>query len=58
MPNLHTADGKQVEPDRHKAINKAYEALKALAPLERGLVLCWFCDLCRKYIPPGKACCQ
>lgn len=31
----------------------ALDALQALTPHERKLVMCWFCDACREEVPPG-----
>lgn len=30
-----------------------FDALQALSPYDRKLVLCWFCDACLEYIGPG-----
>lgn len=32
---------------------QAMDALMALTPHERGLVLCWFCRACHAYVGPG-----
>lgn len=37
-------------------VGEAFRALQALTPDQRGLVLCWFCAQCFKYIPPGESC--
>lgn len=35
---------------------RAFSALEGLSKHDRGLVMCWFCDDCAAYIPPGKSC--
>lgn len=30
--------------------------LHSMTAEERAYVLCWFCNVCREYIPPGKSC--
>jgi hypothetical protein len=35
------------------SVRAAYQALLALTVEQRGLVLCWFCDVCHVYVGPG-----
>ncbi len=38
------------------SVRAAYHALLELTQEERGLVLCWFCNACRRHMPPGDHC--
>jgi len=51
-PQILAAVAKAGE-DHFLPLGKAMEALMALTPHERGLVLCWFCDACHEYVGPG-----
>lgn len=45
--------------DRHitPAMREAFDLLlNHMTPQQRGYVLCWFCDVCRTYVPPGESC--
>jgi len=33
----------------------AFAALRRLSVTQRGLVLCWFCPWCHRYLPPGES---
>jgi len=35
---------------------QAYWLLKSLSERQRGLVLCWFCSSCHRFVPPGDYC--
>lgn len=37
-------------------VSEVFAALRRLTPYERSLVLCWFCDTCRRYVGPGDSC--
>jgi hypothetical protein len=37
-------------------VRKAFAALYKLTDDQRGLVLCWFCDSCHRYVGPGDNC--
>ncbi len=42
-----------VPEHREPLVREAFRTLKLLTPIERGLILCWFCDACCEEIPPG-----
>ena len=54
--SLHTSDGKEVPEERRVLIAAAMTALKTLTDEERGLVLCWFCRGCDRYVGAGDTC--
>lgn len=35
---------------------EAYRLLRLLDERQRGLVLCWFCSACHRYVGPGDGC--
>lgn len=38
-------------------VRQAFDLLlNHMTPEERGFVMCWFCSVCREYMPPGKGC--
>lgn len=37
-------------------VRQAFQCLKALSEFDRGLVLCWFCKYCHRYVGPGDSC--
>lgn len=39
--------------ERIAAIGAAFQAMRDLTAWERTYVLCWFCQDCYGYIPPG-----
>jgi hypothetical protein len=43
-------------PDITAEMRQAYTALRAMTEEQRGRVLCWFCDDCRRYVGPGDHC--
>lgn len=38
------------------AAREAFLLLMSLSEEQRGLVLCWFCNGCNRYVGPGDAC--
>ena len=42
-----------VPEHREVLVREAFRMLKLLTPIERGLIMCWFCDACNEEIPPG-----
>jgi hypothetical protein len=37
-------------------MTEALRLLRSMTESERGLVLCWFCSACRRYVGPGDSC--
>ncbi len=42
--------------DRVALIRLAFDTFIKMTENERGLVLCWFCSACHRYVGPGDAC--
>jgi hypothetical protein len=39
------------------AMREAFDLLlNRMTAEQRGYVVCWFCDVCREYVPPGESC--
>lgn len=49
-------DGNPIIPGPCAEAQQAYHLLKSLSERQRGLVLCWFCRSCNRYVPPGDHC--
>lgn len=47
-----------VRPEATLAQREAFHLLKEMPQEDRGFVLCWFCPVCYRYIPPGGGCCS
>jgi hypothetical protein len=45
-----------VVPDVTPEMRQARALLMGLTEEQRGLVLCWFCSSCRRYVGPGDSC--
>jgi hypothetical protein len=43
-------------PDYTPEMRQAFQLLKGLTEHQRGMVLCWFCKGCDRYIGPGDYC--
>ncbi len=50
--------GNEASDERTLAMQTAFKLLLGMTVAERGLVLCWFCDECCSYVPPGETCCE
>lgn len=37
-------------------MSRAFKLLKGMSEEQRGLILCWFCNGCRRYVGPGEVC--
>ena len=49
-------DGDPAMPRPCAEAQQAYHLLKQLSERQRGLVFCWFCKHCHRYVPPGDHC--
>jgi len=56
MGNLLDESGKPILEDRAKLIKQVMANLLVMTEHERGLVLCWFCNGCHRYVGPGDSC--
>ncbi len=55
-PILCDEHGKELPLDRLALIRLAFDTFMKMTEHERGLVLCWFCSACHRYVGPGDAC--
>lgn len=53
---LYGDDGKPIPEERADLIRMTYLAFKSLTDGERGMIACWFCQGCWRYVGPGDVC--
>jgi hypothetical protein len=46
----------ELHDDPTPEMRRAYALLLGMTEGQRGRVLCWFCDGCRRYVGPGDSC--
>lgn len=56
MTALYDRNGKPVIGERLLLVQTALACLKACDEATRGLVLCWFCRGCSRFLGPGEDC--
>lgn len=56
MDTLPDEHGKPLPQNRMEMVRQAFQAMKALTNHERGLITCWFCHHCGRYVGPGDSC--
>ena len=49
-------DGRPLTPERMARVREAFRLLLEMSEGDRGLVLCWFCSACHRYVGPGDSC--
>ncbi len=57
-PSVTTSDprGPVYRPGHTRGMNEAWWLLRQMMEEQRGLVLCWFCRACHRYVGPGDSC--
>ncbi len=53
---LGDGQGNRLPDQRAGMMRAAMQAMRALTPWERGLVLVWFCPVCLGFTGPGDRC--
>lgn len=48
--------GQPMSPDRKVRIRQVFQLLFDMNQWDRGLVLCWYCKFCHRYVGPGDYC--
>jgi hypothetical protein len=50
--------GRPLDQDKQRLIATTMAALRSMTEHERGMIFCWFCPVCHKYIGPGENFCH
>jgi hypothetical protein len=50
--------GQPLPEGKQELIRLVMAALRSMTEHERGMIFCWFCPVCHKYIGPGENFCH
>lgn len=53
---LRDEKGQLLPLERTLRVQEVYQRFKELTDWERGLVACWFCKHCHRFVGPGDSC--